>query len=218
MHTCTHAHTHTHTHTHTQDDPYWFLHFGDAKAVADVKDFKRPPLSSYMSMDTEKRVIRFDSMSKVLSSGIRIGFATGPNGLMDQLSLHNQATNLHTSGVSQMLVFKLFDMWGEAGWLEHTNKVALFYQQRRDAFMHYAAKHLTGKATWVHAHTHTHTHTHTHIYTHTHAHTHTHTHTHIQVNPSSGLFVWFDLSPSGITDSQVQTFFLTHVMVFSQDI
>ena len=69
-----------------------------------------------------------------------------------------------------MLVFKLFDMWGEAGWLEHTNKVALFYQQRRDAFMHYAAKHLTGKATWV--------------------------------NPSSGLFVWFDLSPSGVSDSQ----------------
>jgi DNA-binding transcriptional MocR family regulator len=47
--------------------------------------------------------------------------------------------------------------------------------------MHYAAKHLTGKATWV--------------------------------NPSSGLFVWFDLSPSGITDSQVQTPFLVNVMV-----
>ena len=34
------------------------------------------------------RVLRFDSMSKVLSSGMRIGFASGPSPLLDAMNMH----------------------------------------------------------------------------------------------------------------------------------
>ena len=64
-----------------EDDPYYYLQFGDKES--------RPP--SFLSLDTQGRVLRstllqnftlfllfrFDSFSKILSSGIRLGFVTG---------------------------------------------------------------------------------------------------------------------------------------------
>ena len=41
-------------------------------------------------MDTEGRVLRFDSFSKILSSGMRVGFATGPKPLIERIVLHMQ--------------------------------------------------------------------------------------------------------------------------------
>lgn len=69
-------------------------------------------MDSYLSMDTERRVIRFDSFSKVISSGVRIGFVTGPSELLQRMDLHSQATNLHASGLSQMIVQKVLEEWG----------------------------------------------------------------------------------------------------------
>jgi len=34
------------------------------------------------------RVLRFDSLSKILSSGLRIGFASGPEALVNAMDLH----------------------------------------------------------------------------------------------------------------------------------
>jgi DNA-binding transcriptional MocR family regulator len=39
---------------------------------------------------TAERVIRFDSLSKTLSSGLRVGWVTAPNALMKQLEMHQQ--------------------------------------------------------------------------------------------------------------------------------
>ena len=85
-----------------EDDPYYYLQFGE-------KD-SRPP--SFLSMDTQGRVLRlmlqippkrqadrleltaplsrFDSFSKILSSGIRLGFVTGPKELIQRIVLHMQ--------------------------------------------------------------------------------------------------------------------------------
>lgn len=100
-------------------------------------------------MDTCGRVIRFDSLSKVLSSGIRIGFTTGPRQFIDKINLHQQSTTLHTCGVSQMMTQRLLEQWGEHGWNSHTDKVALFYMRRRDHFIKCAEKYLSGKAEWT---------------------------------------------------------------------
>lgn len=40
-----------------EDDPYWFINFGEEN------------IESYLSMDIEQRVLRFDSFSKIMSSG-----------------------------------------------------------------------------------------------------------------------------------------------------
>jgi len=133
-----------------EDDPYFYLYFGESPAPSSGQEhlFKRPHLTSLWSLDEQGRVIRFDSLSKVLSSGIRLGFATGPSALIDRMCLHTQATSLHASGISQILALKLFNLWGEQGWRKHTNEVSLFYMKKRDQFIRMANKHLTGLAEW----------------------------------------------------------------------
>ena len=67
-----------------EDDPYYYLQFEEKN--------NRPP--SFLSLDTEGRVVRFDSLSKVLSSGIRLGFVTGPKPLIDTIVLHMQVSSI----------------------------------------------------------------------------------------------------------------------------
>lgn len=128
------------------DDPYYYLLFGHATAPARDADFVRPRLPSLLSMDIEQRVLRFDSMSKILSSGLRIGWVSGANTLLRAIELHMQSTVLHTSGVSQALVAKLLSAWGSEGWERHLRKVALFYARKRDLCVAAARRHLEGLA------------------------------------------------------------------------
>ena len=67
------------------DDPYYYLYFGSAP---------RPP--SYFTLERDQsevgRVIRFDSLSKVLSSGLRLGFASAPNVIIKAMNDHVSAS------------------------------------------------------------------------------------------------------------------------------
>ena len=69
------------SHTSDADDPYYYLYFGSA-----------PRIPSYFTLEAQTgsagHVLRFDSFSKILSAGIRIGFATGPEPLLDAMDLH----------------------------------------------------------------------------------------------------------------------------------
>lgn len=129
-----------------EDDPYNFLSYGSAPAppVGRDADFTRPVAPSFFSLDTEGRVLRFDSFSKVLSSGLRLGTVTGPKAFVERMDLVSQAAALHTSGVSQMMVSKLLTHWGASGWSEHVRKVSLFYARRRDVFLAAVERHLSG--------------------------------------------------------------------------
>ena len=131
-----------------EDDPYWFLHYGRDRAPEDKADFKRAHVPSYWSMDTDGRVVRLDSFSKVVSSGLRLGFASGPAPLIHRMMLHAQASTMHSSSMSQMLVTKLFDTWGLDGWEAHMQDVALFYMRRRDFFCDLLTEHLGDRVTW----------------------------------------------------------------------
>eukprot|EP00455_Lapot_gusevi_P049941 TRINITY_DN716_c0_g1_i1.p1 TRINITY_DN716_c0_g1~~TRINITY_DN716_c0_g1_i1.p1 ORF type:complete len:213 (-),score=77.67 TRINITY_DN716_c0_g1_i1:216-854(-) len=134
-----------------EDDPYYFLYYGSAPAPAAGQEhlYSRPKTVSFMSMDIEGRVLRFDSLSKILSSGLRIGWVTGPKPLIQRLELHQQATSLNASGVSQALAYKLMQHWGPAGWEKHLNEVALFYLRRRDVLIASAQRHLNKLAEWT---------------------------------------------------------------------
>lgn len=78
-----------------EDDAYCFMNFSEE------------PVKSFLSLDTEGRVLRFDSLSKVLSSGMRVGWVTGPKPLIQNIELHVQSSYLHSSTLSQVSV-KLF--------------------------------------------------------------------------------------------------------------
>lgn len=57
---------------------------------------------SFLSLDTEGRVIRLDSFSKVISSGIRVGFMTAAAPLIASVELHLQSSHLHAPTLSQV--------------------------------------------------------------------------------------------------------------------
>ncbi len=119
-------------------------------------------------MDTEGRVLRFDSFSKILSSGMRVGFATGPKPLIERIVLHMQVlrkkstlflwhfvdcvscflefqvSTVQANSLSQVLVVELLKAWGEEGFFQHVDKVKEFYQHRRDVMVAAADKHLKG--------------------------------------------------------------------------
>ncbi|XP_047497963.1 kynurenine/alpha-aminoadipate aminotransferase, mitochondrial-like [Penaeus chinensis] len=119
-----------------EDDPYYFLQFQD--------DF--PP--SFLSLDTEGRVLRFDSFSKTVSAGLRVGYVTGPEVLVEKISQHIMATVMGGSTLSQVLVNELFHKWGLEGFLSHVKEVRDMYRRRRDAALSAAEKHLTGLCEW----------------------------------------------------------------------
>ncbi|KAI0326947.1 PLP-dependent transferase [Cubamyces sp. BRFM 1775] len=144
-----------------EDDPYYYLYFGSAP---------RPP--SYFTLELEQpevgRVIRFDSLSKILSSGIRIGFACGPEAIMTAIDMHvsvcdfhrsthrnarltpsqTAVANLQTSSLTQAITFALLDSWGYDNFKAHTHAVSQFYKGKRDVFERLMKKHLDGLAQW----------------------------------------------------------------------
>jgi kynurenine/2-aminoadipate aminotransferase len=140
-----------------EDDPYYFLQFGDGGASrsscssSSSGDGLAP---SFMAMDMDGRVLRFDSMSKVLAAGLRLGWATGPAPLIDRLQLHMQSTSLHASGLAQSVVAGLFDSWAAAtdssgggegmieAWEEHVAGITSLYRRRRDFFLGCCERHL----------------------------------------------------------------------------
>ncbi|WAR23604.1 AADAT-like protein [Mya arenaria] len=77
-----------------------------------------PYVSSLLSMDVDGRVVRFDSFSKLISSGMRIGTVTGPKPVLDRISLHMQASVMHASSLSQVVLCRILEQWGYEGLAE----------------------------------------------------------------------------------------------------
>jgi len=61
-----------------------------------------------------------------MSSGIRLGFVTGPKALVDKIVLHMQVSVLHASSLSQILVNSLLREWGVQGFLNHCQAVEVW--------------------------------------------------------------------------------------------
>ncbi|XP_031832419.1 kynurenine/alpha-aminoadipate aminotransferase, mitochondrial isoform X1 [Nomia melanderi] len=116
------------------DDPYHFMHFEDEEP------------KSFLSLDTECRVIRLDSFSKVISSGIRLGFITAAAPLIASIELHLQSSHLHAPTLSQVIMYRLMKAWGYDGLIDHFMSIRYFYKQRRDVIAALAEKHLNGLA------------------------------------------------------------------------
>ncbi|KAJ1308240.1 hypothetical protein OPQ81_003955 [Rhizoctonia solani] len=90
-----------------EDDPYYYLYFGSAEMP-----------SSYIALEnttpnvSQRRVLRMDSFSKVLSSGMRIGFATGPPPLIKAMNSHTSAANLQANSTTQIIALSMLQHWG----------------------------------------------------------------------------------------------------------
>jgi DNA-binding transcriptional MocR family regulator len=125
-----------------EDDPYYYMDLdwtpGGGRPVS---------LFRMDGGDNGGRVVRFDSFSKLISSGMRIGCVSGPPAVMDRVDLHSQSSCMHVSGVSQALLSAVFKGWGVGagevpqvgpGFEAHLDHVTSFYRSQRDAFVEHA--------------------------------------------------------------------------------
>ncbi|OMJ17770.1 Aromatic amino acid aminotransferase [Smittium culicis] len=135
-----------------EDDPYYFLQFADAP-VCDTKQatentFSELPgierlIPSLLSLDTDGRIIRLDTVSKLLAPNMRLGWITGQSNLIQKIQFHNETTIQQPCGFTQGLASKLFnDTWGLDGFLTHVLSLQKEYLVRRNVIVSQLQKHL----------------------------------------------------------------------------
>lgn len=73
-----------------EDDAYYFINFLN----------KQP--TSFFSLDTDGRVIRLDSFSKIISAGMRLGCVTAHTELLKNLTMHIENSVLQATSLSQV--------------------------------------------------------------------------------------------------------------------
>lgn len=103
-----------------EDDPYRDLRYAGQ------------PLPAIKSFDTEGWVVYLGSFSKLISPGIRVGYAIANPTLMRKLVIGKQSVDVHTSTLSQAVV----DGYLRRGLMQpHIEKICLSYKQQLDLML-----------------------------------------------------------------------------------
>ena len=86
-----------------------------------------------VSMDTDGRVMRLETFSKVIAPGTRTGWIVASEQIVERFVRHSEVSVQNPSGISQLILFKLLDeAWGHAGYLEWLIHIRMEYTARRD--------------------------------------------------------------------------------------
>jgi 2-aminoadipate transaminase len=117
-----------------EDNPYGLLRF-DGEAL--------PPL---YQLDGGDFVIYIGTFSKILSPGIRLGWAVTPPPVMEKVVLGKQAADLCTSTLTQYFVREYF---AEGRWREYIESLVDIYRSRRDAMLEALSRYFPPQATWT---------------------------------------------------------------------
>jgi len=102
-----------------EDDPYALLSFDGV--------IHRP-----MAAVEKERVVYCGSFSKIISAGLRIGWAVAPHALREKLVLANEAATLCPSNFTQLIVDEYLRT---QDWLAQVGVFRNIYQERRDALL-----------------------------------------------------------------------------------
>jgi len=117
-----------------EDNPYGLLRFGGE------------PLPPLYQLDGGDFVIYVGTFSKILSPGIRLGWAVAPPPVMEKIVLGKQASDLCTSTLTQYFVREYF---AEGNWRQYVESLCAIYRKRRDTMVEALAEHFPPEATWT---------------------------------------------------------------------
>ncbi len=117
-----------------EDDPYGLIRFEEGEVT---------PLKT---LDGEGRVVYLGSMSKILSPGLRLGWAAGPAEVINVMERIKQHVNLHTSTLSQYIAARVLD----AGIVERNlPRIREVYRRKRDAMLEALEEYFPRDAKWT---------------------------------------------------------------------
>ncbi len=117
-----------------EDNPYGLLRFGGE------------PLPPLYQLDGGDFVIYVGTFSKILSPGIRLGWAVAPPPVMEKIVLGKQAADLCTSTLTQYFVREYF---AEGRWQAYIDELVELYRGRRDTMLAALAEHFPAEASWT---------------------------------------------------------------------
>jgi aromatic amino acid aminotransferase I len=87
---------------------------------------------SFLSMDTEGRVIRLDSFSKTIFPGLRLGYFIANPIFIERLLRATEVETQDPAGLSQAFVTGLLDRWGMEGYFNWLQHLKTQYETRRN--------------------------------------------------------------------------------------
>ena len=141
-----------------EDDPYYFLQMQpyvganapDVPPPSSHEDFLQSLVPSLLSVDIDGRVIRLDSFSKIIAPGLRIGWVTASEQIVERFIRHSEVSVQNPAGPSQIILFKLLEeAWGHAGFLDWLIHLRLEYTKRRNNILYACETYLpTEVASW----------------------------------------------------------------------
>jgi 2-aminoadipate transaminase len=91
-------------------------------------------------------VIYLGTFSKILSPGVRLGWAVAPAPVLEKLNLGKQGADLCSSPVTQLFVAAYF---GEHDWRAYLETLKALYRKRRDAMLGALEAHFGPDARWT---------------------------------------------------------------------
>jgi 2-aminoadipate transaminase len=92
-------------------------------------------------------VIYLGTFSKILSPGVRLGWAVAPRPVLEKLNLGKQGSDLCSSSVTQLFVARFF---AEEDWRGYVQTLKTLYRRRRDTMLQALGEHFGEGARWTH--------------------------------------------------------------------
>lgn len=117
-----------------EDSPYGLLRY------------EGEPMPPLYQLDGGDFVIYLGTFSKILSPGIRLGWAVAPPPVMEKIVLGKQAADLCTSTLTQYFVREYF---AERRWQRYIDDLVEIYRDRRDTMLEALRAHFPAEATWT---------------------------------------------------------------------
>jgi 2-aminoadipate transaminase len=118
-----------------EDNPYGLLRYEGA------------PLPTLRSLDGGEFVIYASTFSKILSPGVRLGWAAAPAPVLEKMNIGKQAADLCSSSISQYFVGAYFD---SGPWEDYVRSLIEIYRRRRDVMLDSLAEEFPREAEWTH--------------------------------------------------------------------
>ncbi len=117
-----------------EDNPYGLLRYEGV------------PLPTLRSLD-EEFIIYAGTFSKILSPGVRLGWAVAPAPVLAKMNLGKQAADLCSSSISQYFVSAYFE---SGPWEDYVRSLTDIYRRRRDVMLDGLAEYFPREAEWTH--------------------------------------------------------------------
>jgi 2-aminoadipate transaminase len=117
-----------------EDNPYGLLRYGGE------------PMPPLYQLDGGDFVIYIGTFSKILSPGIRLGWAVAPPPVMEKIVLGKQAADLCTSTLTQYFVREYF---AERRWQHYIDDLVEIYRGRRNTMVEALRTYFPAEATWT---------------------------------------------------------------------